>query len=83
MTTWHRLISDEMIKHGEGWGDVESMTLTQPELVVPINEFIEFGKPFTLWTDKRVYFPWCYDGTEGVASVSRNPDGIPTKHIGG
>ena len=41
------------------------------------------GEPFTLWTTNRVYFPVVYDGAEWCASVSRNPDGKPTYHIGG
>ena len=41
------------------------------------------GIPFTMWTKKRVYFPVEYDGAEWVSSVSRNPDGEPTGHVGG
>jgi hypothetical protein len=38
------------------------------------------GAPFCLWTYKRVYFPTSYDGSEGVMSVSRNPDGEVVNH---
>lgn len=31
------------------------------------------GKRFTLWTEERVYFPVCYDGSEWVGSAPRNP----------
>ena len=41
------------------------------------------GMPFTIWTKKNVFFPAVYDGAEWVACVSRNPDGVPTEHIGG
>ena len=41
------------------------------------------GCTFTVWTEKYVYFPACYDGSEWVASVARDPDGVATEHIGG
>ena len=41
------------------------------------------GKPFTIWTHNRVYFPVVYDGAEWVDSVPRNPRGEITKHCGG
>jgi hypothetical protein len=41
------------------------------------------GRPFTLWTTNRVYFPGVYDGAEWVASVPRNPNGEATRHVGG
>lgn len=41
------------------------------------------GPAFTIWTENRVYFPGTYDGAEWMASVSRNPDGEPTHHVGG
>lgn len=40
------------------------------------------GRRFTVWTKDRVYFPIVYDGAESCRSVSRNPDGLPTEHIG-
>jgi hypothetical protein len=41
------------------------------------------GPSFTLWTAKRVYLPACYDGSEWVASVPRNPCDEATEHVGG
>lgn len=41
------------------------------------------GCSFTVWSEDRVYFPVCYDGLEWVESVSRNPDGEATGHVGG
>ncbi len=41
------------------------------------------GAHFTVWTSKRVYFPVQYDGAEWCASVSREPDGVATEHVGG
>jgi hypothetical protein len=85
MTTWRKLISVELESQGETWADVETMTLTQPELVVQFDSGYggEEGEPFTMWTKNRVYFPCCYDGAEWCGSVSRHPDGKPTNHIGG
>lgn len=41
------------------------------------------GVPFTVWTEKRVYFPVCYDGSEWVDSVPRDPCDEHTYHVGG
>ena len=41
------------------------------------------GCPFTLWTDRRVYFPDTYDGSEWAASVPRNTCDEATDHVGG
>lgn len=84
MTTWRQLIADELEAHGETWEDVVASTLDQHELDVEFDDGFgaEQGQPFTLWTHKRVYFPAVYDGSEWVASVSREPDGKPTPHVG-
>ncbi len=84
MTNWKELIQEEMKSHNETFEDVVSSTLTEEEL---LKEFdggfgCSEGEPFTLWTTNRVYFPVVYDGAEWCASVSRNPDGKPTYHIG-
>jgi hypothetical protein len=84
-TNWKELIQNEMSNHNETFEDVISSTLTEEEL---LKEFYagygtSEGVPFTLWTTNRVYFPVVYDGAEWVESVSRNPDGKPTYHIGG
>lgn len=86
ITTWRRLLVEAMAIHGETWGDdVESSTLTNEDLDVEFNSGFggSNGVPFTLWTKGRVYFPGVYDGMEWVSSVSRNPDGVPTTHVGG
>lgn len=84
-TTWYRLLWKELRDRGETMEDIVSTTLTDAQM------HAEFdcgyggteGVRFTAWTKNRVYFPACYDGAEWVASVSRNPDGQPTEHIGG
>ena len=85
MTTWKKEI-DELLKlNGETWDDVESHTMTDDELNHEFDDGYGGSKGccFTLWTKTSVYFPVVYDGSEWVGCVSRNPDGIPTCHIGG
>lgn len=85
MINWKTSIGIEMKIQGESWEDVESCTLSEEELNVVFDNGYggKEGKPFTLWTKKRVYFPVCYDGSEWTGSVSRNPDGKSTEHLGG
>jgi len=82
-TTWRELIAEEMEAWDESWENVVSCTLSDDGLDISFDNGygIHEGKPFTLWTAERVYFPVEYDGAEWVASVSRNPDGIPTRHM--
>lgn len=85
MSTWKALITEELELQGESWDDIVSITLTEDELNKEFDDGFGSaeGKPFTAWTARRVYFPVCYDGSEWVASVSRDPDGQPTNHCGG
>ena len=85
MVSWKELILKEMVYYKETWDDVISCTLSQDELNEKFDDMsaLEEGSPFTVWTKDRVYFPVTYDGNEDVKSVSRNPDGKPTQHIGG
>lgn len=84
-TTWRKQILHEMEERRESWGTVESCTLSDEELDVEFDAGYggANGKPFTLWTDDRVYFPAVYDGAEWVASVPRNPNEEATAHVGG
>lgn len=84
-TNWKELIEYEMKIHEETFEDVVEYTFTKEELVEPFDDGYgcSEGIPFTLWTKNRVYFPVVYDGAEWVGSVSRNPDGKPTYHLGG
>ena len=99
MANWREMIADEMKAHGETFDDAEQMCAAtnsyRPEDQIPYTNNswldIEFddgyggteGAFFTIWTKNRVYFPGSYDGAEFVASVSRNPNGQPTEHVGG
>lgn len=85
MTNWRELILKAMERSGESLEDIISNTLTEQEMDVKFNCGYggSEGLPFTAWTKKRVYFPAVYDGSEWVESVSRNPDGKATHHVGG
>lgn len=85
ITTWRKDIQSSLARHGESWKDIESITLTEEQLDRSFNDGFggSEGDPFTVWTKHRVYFPAVYDGSEWVTSVSRNPDGLPTIHVGG
>ena len=82
---WKSLIILDMTRYDDSWDNVVSCTLTEEELCKKFYDDygLPEGKPFTLWTKTRVYFPVVYDGAEWVGSVSREPDGIPTTHFGG
>ena len=84
IVSWRELLSYALKRHNETWEDVVSCTLSDDELNRAFDRSYggPEGKPFTLWTRKRVYYPFEYDGAENVRSVSRIPDGIPTKHNG-
>ena len=80
-TVWRELILVEMAEHDETWLDVEAVAGSE-HIDVPFNHGFS-GKPFTVWTSRRVYFPATYDHSEWCASVSRNPDGVATDPVGG
>lgn len=84
-STWKEMLEEEMKYRGETLADLEANTLTEADMA---KEFDcswggTQGVPFTAWTANTVYFPVCYDGSEWVGSVSRHPDGKPTRHQGG
>lgn len=84
LTTWRQLLNETMKENVDSL-DGAVCTLSEEELDVKFDAGyggVE-GKPFTVWTERFVYFPLCYDGAEGVACVSRNPNGQPTQHVGG
>jgi len=85
MWNWKRLLESAMEDRGETLADLISCTLTEEQLLVEFDAGYggSEGKPFTAWTENSVYFPAVYDGAEWVEGVSRNPDGEPTRHIGG
>ena len=81
--TWRELISEEMF--GRKDTVLLATTLTEAELDIPFSSGYgcSEGKPFTAWSEKYVYFPVVYDGSEWVGSAPRNPCGEATVHVGG
>jgi hypothetical protein len=43
----------------------------------------EEGYNFTAWSANYVYFPCCYDGSEWVGAIPRNPCSVAGRHRGG
>ena len=86
MTTWRKLITSALDHNKESWDDVVSIC---PEKEAWLDYLFDDdygsieGNSFTVWTKNNVYFPVCYDGSEWVGSVSRNPNGKSTVHMGG
>ncbi len=79
--SWHSMITD-LLPEGE---TIVASTLTDDEAK---REFCigfgsDEGKPFTAWSETRVFFPVVYDGSEWVGSVPRNPCAEASDHHGG
>lgn len=86
MTTWRELITDEMEIHGDSWdGPVRVAATRGPESLDEIFN-ADYGRinggSFTVWTQRRVYFPLVYDGAEWCGSVPRHPCDEPMPHQG-
>lgn len=83
MTTWREEIDAEVQQHlGE---EIIACTLDDAALDEEFDSGYggSNGKPFTAWSQNRVYFPVVYDGAEWAASVPRNPCDDATSHVGG
>lgn len=86
MTTWKQLLELSLIENQESFEDIVAYS---PQDGKWLNYYFDDdsniieGESFTVWTKARVYFPVQYNGNEWVESVARNPDGKPTKHLGG
>ena len=85
MENWKTMLDEALEENGESWADVEANTMTEDDMTRMFDSGFgnEKGCPFTVWTKNSVYFPVKYDGAEWVGSVSRNPDGRATYHLGG
>ena len=84
MANWKQMLIKVFKETGDDFEKMET-TLTDEELIKEFdNGFgLSEGTHFTSWGENYVYFPVVYDGAEWVGSVSRNPDGKPTYHLGG
>lgn len=94
LTTWRKLISEDMARHGEALKDTHGWatgTGQQPQdehwLDQPFHSGhgVPEGIPFRMWTHGRVYFSHVYDGKETCQSVPRHPAQASPKdmkHVG-
>ncbi len=84
-TTWRNKLAEAFADNHDDWALIEGMTLTDADLDQEFDPGYGSaeGCPFTVWTAKFVYFPWVYDGAEGVESVPRHPNGEAKGHVGG
>lgn len=85
-STWRKLIEREMEDNEDSFDNlVDSVGSIEGWL----DELFECGygkvsgSAFTLWTERRVYFPVRFDGCEWCGSVPRNPCKDVTIHQGG
>ena len=85
MESWEMMLDKALKENNETWSDIVQNTMNSDEMEKEFDPGFGLpeGIPFTVWTEKSVYFPICYDGAEWVGRVSRNPDGKPTDHQGG
>lgn len=84
MATWREMLEEETTRRKE---DFESLVFSIGDGELD-REFDDGygeveGAPFTAWGPKFVYFPVCYDGSESVGSVPRNPCDEKIEHSGG
>lgn len=80
MKNWRELINSAL-----GDDKLIACTLSNEELDIKFDSGYggSEGKPFTAWSETRVYFPIVYNGSEWVESAPRNPCDEATKHFGG
>ena len=82
MATWRELIKVEMKRNKDTWTKLVHVTDSDLDREFYDGYGAVDGEPFTLWTEKYVYFPVCYDGAEWVGSVRRDPCAKRTAHVG-
>lgn len=84
MTNWRNMILEEILDTEGPDAKMIACTLTDEQLGEEFDASygIERGAPFTAWTENRVYFPVCYDGSEWVGSAPRHPCDEATTHQG-
>lgn len=84
MATWRQLIEEKLHITGDKIEDLD-FAIEPGELDREFDDGFgsEQGAPFTAWSENYVYFPICYDGSEWVGVVYRNPNGKKMFHQGG
>jgi len=84
MTSWRTMILEEIFYTEGPDAKLAACTLTDEQMDEEFDPGYgrERGAPFTAWTERRVYFPVCYDGSEWVGSAPRHPCDEATYHQG-
>lgn len=84
MATWRELITETAERVGDKFEDL-TISIAEGELDREFDDGYGHseGAPFTAWSKDFVYFPLCYDGSEWVGVVPRNPCDIKSEHQGG
>ena len=83
MTTWRKMLADEMSTFGETPDDIiASVSKSDDWLDVKFDD--GYGQPegpaFTAWTKGRVWFPCEHEGADYPYSAPRNPCDEVTAH---
>lgn len=84
MTTWRQALTEAMKEAG----DVSCVVAVAPsEEAFAVDFDDDYGSmpkgPSVLaWTERRVYFPVVYDGSEWLASAPRDPERRGQEHVG-
>ena len=83
-TTWKKLL-EYAKENAKDDSKIVKCTLPEEDMNKEFNGGFggEEGRPFTAWSENRVYFPLCYDGSEWVGSAPRNPCDEACMHQGG
>ena len=82
--SWRKEFREAFKETGDGFDDIVT-TMSDEDMDKEFDAGYggEEGCPFTAWSDNWVYFPVCYDGSEWVGYVRRNPCDEKTGHWGG
>jgi hypothetical protein len=83
MTTW-RIALNKAIKGSEDQGPVVAYAPNESEFDVEFDAGPgrTNGPPVLAWTERNVYFPVAYDGSEWIESAPRNPQLEGQWHVG-
>lgn len=84
MSTWRAELASAMVA-AEDAGPVVAVAPTEEAFDVEFDAGYggTEGRPVLAWTETRVYFPVCYDGSEWLSSAPRNPVAEGQYHEGG
>jgi hypothetical protein len=84
LTTWRRQLTIEMTQEKDP-GPILALAPDDRSFDVEFDPSygLTEGPPVLAWTERNVYFPATYDGSEWMASAPRNPQATGRTHVGG